>query len=497
MRPHCSNSNIFGCFNAIAIVCLTLWLPFIRANAQPEVEWERTYEPENGGIPAPVILLRTENNEFRCVGLYSNNDFYDYDIGILYINSEFELVRRVTLLEDHYSEDVPYYIDGCADAVIASNGDLIITGRSEVRIGLEPIRCNGLLIRVDLNGELVWWCRDNRVGGFLNTCIGSDDRIYLNDGRNIWRFQCDGNNGQVVYNWHDDEWIFSIDDFLLDSTQTLIMSGASLLNGVFIPRYICYQINNRLRWSSYFQDQFNWDNDYGNYICKSRDGGYYSAVDLNNDAETRVSLFKMNEDGELLWRREVWWDDHPGFLRQIITTPDGGFATVEERTRPGVPIYEYLRLRRYDSAGNQLWMWDYPFGEGIYATNTNFLLLADNSYLFSWTSRNQVHLVKTTPDPVSVAQNKTDLLKDFHVRGIFPNPTNNTINISFSLQSMQEVRFDLWSSMGILLDTQGPVLMYPGLHSWSRRMTGQPSGVYFLTLTAGATKHYQKFVLLR
>jgi len=142
-------------------------------------------------------------------------------------------------------------------------------------------------------------------------------------------------------------------------------------------------------------------------------------------------------------------------------------------------------------------MWDYPFGEGIYATNTNFLLLADNSYLFSWTSRNQVHLVKTTPDPVSVAQNKTDLLKDFHVRGIFPNPTNNTINISFSLQSMQEVRFDLWSSMGILLDTQGPVLMYPGLHSWSRRMTGQPSGVYFLTLTAGATKHYQKFVLLR
>lgn len=80
---------------------------------------------------------------------------------------------------------------------------------------------------------------------------------------------------------------------------------------------------------------------------------------------------------------------------------------------------------------------------------------------------------------------------------IFPNPANPGATIRYSLPSPSDVRLEIYSILGQLVQERFLNALPAGLHSCLLSGTDLPSGTYFIRLTAGALSQQQRLILLK
>lgn len=175
------------------------------------------------------------------------------------------------------------------------------------------------LIKTDINGELLW-----------------DKRIFNSD---YWQYA--GN--------------ISISD---EGEMLLIGStGKFDVSDPYISKYNpCFQ----QEWCTILSSPGS--SDYGKKILATSDGYIALLSYYHNDIDERVSIVKLDMNGNVEWHK-VYLQDDPGFYneesRDIMVTPDGGFLlTTDVYYDPDGSGYGYLHpaLIKTDSLGAEEWI---------------------------------------------------------------------------------------------------------------------------------------------
>lgn len=85
----------------------------------------------------------------------------------------------------------------------------------------------------------------------------------------------------------------------------------------------------------------------------------------------------------------------------------------------------------------------------------------------------------------------------FKIKGLYPNPFNNNLNIDLSLDVDSDVRMNVIDVSGRVVDTIDFGPFSNGDHTFSWNGTGHPSGVYTIQLHAGGFMKTQKVIYLK
>ncbi len=82
---------------------------------------------------------------------------------------------------------------------------------------------------------------------------------------------------------------------------------------------------------------------------------------------------------------------------------------------------------------------------------------------------------------------------DFAGLGIFPNPACDRLSLEFSLASTSVVSATVFNSLGQTFYRFVPQQLAPGEHRWPFRVSGWPTGTYFIHLQAGGHQRIRRF----
>jgi hypothetical protein len=96
-----------------------------------------------------------------------------------------------------------------------------------------------------------------------------------------------------------------------------------------------------------------------------------------------------------------------------------------------------------------------------------------------------------------VAENRTDIPKDFSLNQNFPNPFNPTTTISFSLPKQSFVSLKVFDLLGREAATVVSEEFSAGNYTKQWNAANIPSGVYFYRLRAGSFTETKKLLLLK
>ena len=179
--------------------------------------------------------------------------------------------------------------------------------------------------------------------------------------------------------------------------------------------------------------------DSGYILC----GGYYPGLlILSGD----MYLVKTNINGIVQWTKQIGWENNDSG-NSVDVTPDGGFIACGSTN--GFPeTDENLFLVRTNANGDTLWT--RSFGGPYQDAGTSVLCTSDGGFIVTGITRSfgcggsEVYLIKTNENGVITSD---FLKKDFPVM-IFPNPNDGL----FRIKSGQHIsRVELMDSRGIMI----------------------------------------------
>ena len=165
-----------------------------------------------------------------------------------------------------------------------------------------------------------------------------------------------------------------------------------------------------------------------------------------------------------------------------------GYGTL---SLPGGLNLDCLRIRKQEIA-------PYNYKGFWYVTNSGLILVVDsrntaadegeveNNGIFVVTGQSSVSVVSAeeTPEGFSLAQN-------------YPNPFNPVTRIQFSLGSAENVTLRVYDLLGRMVATILSERRSAGTHNVEWSASGVGSGVYVITIEAGAFRQSRRMVLVR
>lgn len=90
-----------------------------------------------------------------------------------------------------------------------------------------------------------------------------------------------------------------------------------------------------------------------------------------------------------------------------------------------------------------------------------------------------------------------NVVRDFELLPVYPNPFNPQTSIQFNLDKAAEIELAIFNTLGQQVSTLYSGQKSSGRHEFQWEASGNPSGLYFVVLSADGQKQVQKAVLLK
>jgi len=247
-------------------------------------------------------------------------------------------------------------------------------------------------------------------------------------------------------------------------------------------------------------------------ILETQTGGYLMTGYKYSNTIWGTDIWIVATDvlGDTLWTRSYGGEE--GYFFEGYSTlelPNSeGFASVGYKYSVSEGKSNYY-LIRMDTAGDSLWTrnhYNLRSAEGydmVPGLDGGFLLAGciGPPFLEDW----DVLMLKTDNDgnSIQLPSANASLLDHFSAEAIdvYPNPSNHAITFHYSIDQTSAIRFSVYNIRGVLIWSEKEDNVQIGAYSgeWNPdRAIGRvlPSGVYFITLEAGARISRQKFILI-
>lgn len=237
-------------------------------------------------------------------------------------------------------------------------------------------------------------------------------------------------------------------------------------------------------------------------ILQTPDGGYVIVGDTESFGAggSDVYLIKTDSLGSVLWDT-TYGGSYSDVGRSVCQTPDGGYIIA------GVtgdwPMWD-VYLVRTDSVGILLWERTYPGGSfpdggsSVQETSDGGYIVAGFVSSFGAGSYD-VYLIKTDSlGRVVGIQEQDRKLKTERRKSLQnqPNPFHGTTMISYFLSGPAHVTLQVFDITGRLVETLVNETQERGPYQVQWAPRDNPSGIYFVRLSAGKLKISRKIVLV-
>jgi len=467
------------------------------AQAQPEVEWQRTFFADDTVWATPTSMVQTEDGGFVFAGHFF---FFDF---LMKLNTEgdsvwcrarypFGLTRSITrspdggffLAGDHYFMPFPIFLtktDSDGDSLWSrtySTGDTFCDCSSMIRLNDGGLALAGTTARS--------WGE------------GSESDIWLlrldDAGNQIWQRHFDIADGDGA-DYDDCSSLIQTADggFVLLGTT----SSANLENRV--SWILKTNDGGKVLWKSFYDTGNRFDYLYSVVECPG--GGLALAGTKYSDRQSEYDywLVKTNANGDTVWTRTYNGGDYSfDELRTLLITADGGFLMTGTVIGPG------LGLLRVNDVGEIVWDMEVNWDEGnIDKVPISTISTTDGGYAitgftfdndrFTWS----IFLLKTFPDPVSAPESDFILHPSaFILHTPFPNPFNSVSVASYELRVASRVNLALYDTGGRLVKTLANGWQTAGEHRVLVNAPSLASGDYLLVLTDGRGQGQARKVVL-
>ena len=237
-------------------------------------------------------------------------------------------------------------------------------------------------------------------------------------------------------------------------------------------------------------------------IQQTTDGGYITCGESesndgnlsNNSGATDSWILKLNASGEVLWNT-VYGGPNDDSFNQIVQTTSGDFVfggkAEDFDSNPNKNEgYGDCWIVKMSSNGDLIW--STFFGGSNFDNLSSMIKTVDNGYIFVGSSKSNngdvllnnglydIWMVKLTPEQLSNSSFQEDILT------VFPNPTENMLNIQTSKNNI----FDFI----LITDSAGKIIVEETLKSNKINTLNIPSGMYLLQLKANNKTYQTKFI---
>ena len=394
------------------------------------VIWKKQYDFSIGDYDSFNDLVQLPDSNYLVTGITTNTVTGDYDVILAKIDTAGNLMWQKTYSHPDY--------DQAAALKLTPDGKIIIVGRAE-SIGVYN---DVLLIKTDLNGNLIWRKR------FGNTF---DEKYY---------------SIEIIKN---------NTEYLLGGRYGYSMSGTDY--------YDMSIMRTDTAGSIVWQQQYGTvgGNEYGGIAVSTLDSGIAICGIYNNTA----SVLKVDKAGVVQWNKSYGMSGG-SFMRQIIHLPDSTYAMiVSDSYVPNSSLTGYLI--KADKNGNMLWKRVYPAAANLGNFFFGFNTTADKGFIMTGQYNHigqpyqNMWLVKTDSlgcDSVTCSYLVTDV-KDisYELRemSLAPNPSNGLLTIS-SQNDFTKIE---------LLSLTGQTLLSEKVNSKTHQLQLQnfAEGIYFVKVS--------------
>ena len=198
----------------------------------------------------------------------------------------------------------------------------------------------------------------------------------------------------------------------------------------------------------------------------------------------------------IMWPIDYETDIQPIFNQNCMSCHAGSYAG-------GLQLGSYAELMAggnngasvipYDSensilyqkiSGNQIFGDQMPPSSLMYISNIELIA--------QWINNGALEV----SNPLSVSGD-LDIVVDFKLEEIFPNPFNPITNINYTLSQQSKIRLNIYDNKGEKVVTLKDGIEYAGSHSILWNAMNYPSGLYFLKIEAENFRETYKLVLVK
>jgi hypothetical protein len=243
-----------------------------------------------------------------------------------------------------------------------------------------------------------------------------------------------------------------------------------------------------------------WDICYS--VQQTLDGGYIAAGSSASFGvgDHDIWIVKTDANGDTLWTRVIGGseNDEGRSVRQIS---DDGYIIAGYTESFGNGSREGWLIRT-DANGDTIWSrvfgddnWD-QFRSVIQTSGSNYIITGEFESITD-PGQTDLWLIKTAPDVSAVYEDQNSAINNFQLRQNYPNPFNPSTTIKFTLQKTEQVKIELYNTLGQRVEILLNQPMKAGNHEIEFNAQNHSSGIYFYRIQAGEFQDVKKMVLLR
>ena len=396
--------------------------------------WSKIYGGQYIDNASDVLVLN--DGSFIVVGTSESYGTGTNDVYVRKLNSNGD--------EIWFKSFTTTYDEGCGAIINASDGGYILTGSTK---NTADKSSNALVMKIDINGNLVW---KKDFGG--NGGEGAGDILATNDGGYIFSGSTSDPSTGIL-----DIYLVKID-----------ASGNKV-------------------WEKSFGGA---ESDAAGAMTATSDGGYIlGGYTASYGAGSKDAfMVKIDAAGNQLWYKTFGGVHSDGFGR-VIQTSDGGYIGVGSINAYFSQqfIFDDLLVVRTDSQGNLIWQ--KTFGgekndgasEILRSGNGGYVILGGTG---SFAPKSKIYLIGINDDGniTRIEDDSNEMPSDYYLSQNYPNPFNPTTQINFRTKEESFVNLSVFNMLGQKVRTLVNGTIDGGDHSKVFDASNLASGIYFYRL---------------
>jgi hypothetical protein len=242
------------------------------------------------------------------------------------------------------------------------------------------------------------------------------------------------------------------------------------------------------------------NNDYGNSIFQTTEGGYIVGGSVTSFGAGGQDMYivKLTTSGTLDWSRTIGGTNND-LAYTVYQTSDGGYNVNGYTGSFGVGAYDLFNVK-LNSSGNTCGNSTSPSslsGSGGTVTTTTLTAVSQASSIATLTPAISSGGTVTTLCLVGIQQNVIESPDSYSLSQNHPNPFNPNTNIKFQVKSSGNIKLVVFDILGKEVVTLVNEKLAPGTYETTFDASAYPSGVYFYKLITDGFTENKKMTLIK
>ena len=489
---------------------LLLYLPLltwgIACTAQPS--FNRTYRDGEGNMARSVIV--TDSGYLVCGNGYSQT--YNGWLVAKFLTTDsagnFDAIKLLGEVTYGYTIGYPGSLTQTFDGNYILGGSIIDSG---------AVTSQGILCKLDKHGDTLWMRRFGRRSidhYYFERARPTRDGGYITIGKwkqgqalNFYAIKTDS-TGQLLWQrsygrpglGHG----YSVEQA---SDGGFIMAGVSDADGTGSGKVVPYVVKTDSAGHMQWQKEYATSGFHGPAsIIPSIYGGYYLLVDLETNAlAEQFYLYRLDSAGTIIWTY-TFPSVEDTYIGQVLELADGSSVAVGQTPLPGI-FWSGGMAIKISPTGQLVWQREYPrynlAGINVQGGFQSFRQTTDLGYVIAGGAivdtgggnyLNDFWLVKTDSmgciraDCGVTGVNELTNITNAEQMMIWPNPTQNIVNIEWNEEFSHEIQMSFFDLLG------KEVFCFKFVNGLSKaeiNVTGLTSGLYVIKLISSDGKSIQ------